>query len=680
MRSSLCLLTALAFAPALSAQTPPPTGNLMPVPASLSFTAARLRLDSGFTAGIVRYRDARLERAVTRAVARLEARIAQPLSRAYGYDTTATLVVDVAGMGHAIPDLNEDESYTLTVNGRHAALSANTVVGAIRGLETLLQLQSADSAGFYFQGADIEDAPRFKWRGLLVDVSRHFEPVSVIERTLDAMSVVKLNVLHWHLSDDQGIRVASHEFPRLQDLASDGKYYTQDQIREVVQYAADRGIRVMPEFDVPGHSNAWFVAYPWLASAPGPYQLFRSWGGPAYAMNPTKDSTYEFLNAFIGEMATLFPDRYWHVGGDEVNPRAWTSNPDIVQWMQAHGISTPAQLQTAFNKRLFAIVTAHGRIPVGWDEIFQPDLPKEAVIQSWRSSDALAAAAKQGYQGILSAPYYLDHIETAAFHYLADPLPANTTLTPAQQQLVLGGEACMWGEFVDTVTVESRIWPRMAAVAERFWSPASVRDVPDMYRRLESTSRELAEVGIPTPAEHAADMVRVMASGPDAEMLETLLQYVRPKGFGNYGTTHFTPHTRLVDAANPDPWKQWQMQQNAGRAASGDSAAATALRADFARMRGFSAALDAIVPRAPLAADGSAVAAVLGQMGAIGDQALDVLAGRRSATAGWRATSDSALRQAGRRTYGLLRTVGADAVQLLVDSAAKALPPSSGTP
>ncbi len=678
MRSSLALVTSLLVAPALPAQAPA-TGTLMPVPQSVSFTGQRLRLDSGFTVGIVRYRDGRLERAVTRAVARLEARIAQPLSRRYGYDSTATLTLDVAGMGYPIPDLDEDESYTLSVNDHHAVLAANTVVGAMHGLETLLQLQSADSAGFYLQGADIRDAPRFKWRGLLVDVSRHFEPVDVIKHTLDGMAVVKLNVLHWHLSDDQGIRVESRVFPALQDLASDGKFYTQDQIRDIVRYAADRGIRVMPEFDVPGHSNAWFVAYPWLASAPGPYQLFRGWGGPAYAMNPTRDSTYQFLDAFIDEMAGLFPDRYWHVGGDEVNARAWTSNPDIMAWMQAHDIPNTQALQTEFNRRLFKIVEAHGRIPVGWDEILQPDLPKEAVIQSWRSSDALAAAAKQGYQGILSAPYYLDHIETAAFHYLADPIPANTTLTPDEQKLVLGGEACMWGEFVDTVTVESRIWPRLAAIAERFWSPASVRDVPDMYRRLEITSQRLAEVGT-TQQDHTLDMVREMASGDDATQLDRFLQYVRPKGFGNYGTTQFTPHTRLVDAAVPDPFTNWHMTDRATRATAGDTAAAAALRTDFARMERFTATLAAMQPRVPLAADGAAVAAVLGRLGAVGNEALDVLAGRQTATAAWRAGADSLIGSAGRGTFGLLRPVGVAAVRVLVDSAAKTLPPSAGTP
>ncbi len=680
MSRSLALLTALLVAPPLAAQAPDhATGTLMPVPRSVSFTGQRLRLDSNFTVGIVHYRDARLERAVTRAVARLEARIAEPLSRTYRYDSTATLTLDVAGMGYAIPDLNEDESYTLAVDGHHAVLTAHTVVGAMHGLETLLQLQAADSAGFYFEGAAITDAPRFKWRGLLVDVSRHFESVREIEHILDGMAVVKLDVLHWHLSDDQGIRVASRVFPALQDLASDGKYYTQDQIREVVRYAADRGIRVMPEFDMPGHSDAWFVAFPWLASGPGPYQLFRGWGGPAYAMNPTRDSTYQFLDTFIDEMAGLFPDRYWHVGGDEVNSRAWTSNPDIMAWMKDHGIATTQALQTEFNRRLFAIVEAHGKIPVGWDEILQPDLPKEAVIQSWRSSDALAAAAREGYQGILSAPYYLDHIETAAYHYLADPVPANTTLSPQQQQLVLGGEACMWAEFVDSVTVGSRIWPRMAAIAERFWSPASVRDVPDMYRRLEATSRRLAEVGT-TDADHTIDMVRQMASGDDATALDLFLQYVRPKGFGNYGTNQFTPHTRLVDAAVPDPFTNWHMTDRATRAIAGDTAAAALLRGDFARMGGFAATLAGMQARVPLAADGGAVAVVLGHLGEVGNQALDILAGRDSATAAWRAGADSLVRSAGRGTFGLLRPVGVDAVRMLVDSASKTLPPLPGTP
>jgi hexosaminidase len=191
-------------------------------------------------------------------------------------------------------------------------------------------------------------------------------------------------------------------------------------------------------------------------------------------MDPTRESTYRFLDGFIGEVSRLFPDKYWHVGGDEVDPRQWKGSAAIQAYMKRHGIAGEVALHTAFNKRLFAIVQKHGKIPVGWDEIFQPDLPTSAVIQSWRSSTALAASARAGFGGILSAPYYIDHMKPASDFYLADPIPGNTDLTPEQQALVLGGEACMWSEYVVTETLASRIWPRLASIAERFCIAASM--------------------------------------------------------------------------------------------------------------------------------------------------------------------------------------------------------------
>ena len=366
MRATLQLLAVIVTPSVLGAQAPL-SHALMPVPASVTLSSAELRIDSSFTVAIVRHRDGRLERAIVRAITRLEGRVGFPISRHWTGDRRASLVVDVAGPGFSVPDLDEDESYQLDVSAEQAALTAATVVGAIRGLETFLQLQAADGNGWFIQGAEIRDAPRFHWRGLLLDVSRHFEPVEVIKRTLDGMAVVKLNVLHWHLSDDQGFRVESRTFPRLQQLGSDSLFYTQEEIRDIVAYATDRGIRVMPEFDMPGHSSAWFVGYPELASGPGPFEIARTWGTFAPTMDPTRESTYKFLDSFIGEIAALFPDHYWHVGGDEVEPRQWKENPAIQALMKRHDIPNEVGLHTAFNKRLFAIVQKHGKIPVGWD-------------------------------------------------------------------------------------------------------------------------------------------------------------------------------------------------------------------------------------------------------------------------------------------------------------------------
>jgi hexosaminidase len=467
------------------------------------------------------------------------------------------LAVHVTGPGEAVQGVGEDESYALTVGARQVQLEAPTVVGALRGLETFLQLVEGDASGWYVPLVTIHDSPRFTWRGLLIDVSRHWEPPAVIERNLDAMAAVKLNVLHWHLSDDQGFRVESKRYPRLQALGSDGQYYTQDQIRAIVAYARDRGIRVVPEFDMPGHATSWFVGYPEYASGPGPFTISRAFGVYDPVFDPTREETYRFIDGFIGEMAQLFPDAYWHVGGDENNGKQWGANSRIHAFMQRRGIADNAALEAYFNQRLLQILAKHGKRMVGWDEILQPDLPKSIVIQSWRGVASLADAARQGYSSILSSGYYLDGMATAADYYRVDPLPDSLALTPDQARLVLGGEACMWGEVITPETIDSRIWPRTAAIAERFWSPKTIQDPEDMYRRLAVVSDELEELGISTTS-HTARMLSRLVPGLDRRALEVLLGVASPTSLGMHRFAsqtlmQYLPLTTLSDAAVPDP-------------------------------------------------------------------------------------------------------------------------------
>ena len=673
MRPALLLIAAAVVVTPLTAQVPA-THTLMPVPQSVALSAAQLHVDTGFSVSTSRYSDPRLSRAIGRAIARLEMRAGLPLSRRIGTAASSSLVVDVAGPGFAVPDLAEDESYQLNVAATGATLTAATVVGAIRGLETFLQLQGSDPRGIFIQGATIRDTPRFRWRGLLLDVSRHFEPTDVIKRLLDGMAMVKLNVFHWHLSDDQGFRVESRVYPRLHQLGSDSMFYTQDQIREIVAYATDRGIRVMPEFDVPGHSSAWFVGYPELTVGAGPFAIARTWGTFEPTMDPTRESTYQFLDRFIGEIAGLFPDKYWHIGGDEVDPKQWKGNAAIQAYMKSHGLANEVALHTAFNARLFAIVQKHGKTPVGWDEIFQPNLPTSAIIQSWRGTAVLATSAKAGFRGILSAPYYIDHMKSAADFYLPDPIPANTDLTAEQQALVLGGEACMWSEYVVTETLASRIWPRLATIAERFWSPQSVVDIADMYRRLDVMSLRLSEMGL-RHEEHIARNVRRLA-GDSTDIFRTLLDYVRPKDFGGSGSNQFFPHTRLMDAAIPDPRASWDITGRARRAVSGDAAAATRLRNDLTRMGGVQARLVAVRDVIPAANDGIQVAGAMSTLSRVGLDALGFIGRRATADAAWSLYADSALAALATRRINqwTLVPTATDAVKILVD-AAKGLPP-----
>ena len=426
----------------------------------------------------------------------------------------------------------------------------------LRGLETFEQLVRADPQGFAVPALTIEDRPRFQWRGLMIDAGRHFMPVEVIRRNLDGMAAVKLNVLHWHLSDDQGFRVECKALPKLQEKASDGKFYTQDQVREIIDYAADRGIRVVPEFDLPGHSTALLAAYPELGALPGPYTIEREWGVFDPTLDPTNEEVYKFLDKLIGEMATLFPDPYFHVGGDEVSGKQWTASPAIAEFKRKHGLKSNDEVQLYFSKRLQPIVTGHGKIMVGWDEILQPDLPKDSVIQSWRGPHALAMAARQGYRVLLSNGYYVDLIWPAAQHYEVDPFEKEGAgMTAEERTRVLGGEAAMWSEYVGPETVDSRIWPRTAAIAERLWSPQSVKDTASMYARMELVSVDLETVGLLHRANYRPMLERI-AGGPDIDALRTLADVVEPVKNYKRGSlmkqTQQTPLNRLVDAARPE--------------------------------------------------------------------------------------------------------------------------------
>lgn len=666
----LPLLLALAVsAPAADSAIRP---ALMPWPRSVTWNAGALRLDSSFTVTVAGRSDPRLERALGRTLTRLGRRTGIAFSATIARGGSGTLVVRATAAGPAVPELSQDESYALTVTPTGAALDAPTTVGVIRGVETLLQLVAADSAGYFLPAVTITDAPRFRWRGLLLDVGRHFEPVEVVERTLDGMALAKLNVLHWHLSDDQGFRVESGRYPRLQQLGSDGLYYTQEQIRAVVDYAADRGIRVVPEFDMPGHSTSWFVGYPQYASGKGPYAIQRTWGVFDPAFDPTRESVYQFLDGFIGEMSGLFPDAFWHLGGDEVPGTEWNANPRIRAWMKLHHVKDDAALQAHFNQRLIAILARHHKQVVGWDEILHPDLPATAVIQSWRGTSYLGDAARDGHRGILSAPYYLDHIDPTSQLYQADPLPAAAGLSDAEAARVLGGEACMWSEYVGPETVESRIWPRMLAVAERFWSPASVTDVTDMYRRLDVVAVELGDLGINT-ADHTREMVTTMMNGrPGGRALERLLSVTEPGNFGQRADamtwTQQTPLVRLVDAAVPDPASRRTYSTLAARAIAGDSAARNELDRRFAELQELPGAVRAAALNAPLASDGIAAADMVAALAAVGARANSYLATGTPMPIATRDSALSVLRDAG-KPYGMLRIAITDAVQALVTAA-----------
>ncbi|MGR5943733.1 beta-N-acetylhexosaminidase [Enterobacter sp. C4G1] len=334
-----------------------------------------------------------------------------------------TIRIDIAKKVKPQPLPDSDESYTLKVDANGVNISANTRFGALRGMETLLQLIQNGPENTAIPWVTIEDAPRFPWRGLLLDSARHFIPLNDIKRQIDGMAAAKLNVLHWHLTDDQGWRFTSKRYPKLTQLASDGQFYTPDQMREIVRYATDRGIRVVPEIDMPGHASAIAVAYPELMSAPGPYEMERHWGVLKPVLDPTKKATYSFAEAMVSELAAIFPDPYLHIGGDEVDDTQWKENAAIQKFMRDNKLADSHALQAYFNRKLETLLEKHHRQMVGWDEIFHPDLPKSILIQSWQGQDALGQVADKGYKGILSTGFYLDQPQSTAYHYRNEIVP-----------------------------------------------------------------------------------------------------------------------------------------------------------------------------------------------------------------------------------------------------------------
>ena len=614
-----------------------PLPALMPMPASVSAGQGRLVIDSSFSVRIGPD-DQALREATERFISQVSRQTGIPIQAGQ----RATLIVDCRECASNYPTLEDDESYTLDVTPEGARLSAPSLAGVRHGMQTFLQLVAADAQSFFVPAAHIEDRPRFPWRGLMLDVSRHWMPLPVIRRNLDAMAAVKFNVFHWHLSDDQGFRVESKLFPKLQQLGSDGHFYTQDEIRAVIAYARDRGIRVIPEFDIPGHTTAWFVGYPELAAAAGPFQIERKWGIFEPTLDVSREEVYTFLDALVGEMAALFPDPYFHIGGDEVVDREWRESPAIQAFERKQGIQDSTELHAYFNRRVQQLLAKHGKKMIGWDEVLAPGLANDVVIQSWRGQKSLRDAALKGYRGILSFGYYLDHVRTAAFHYAVDPLGAEAKELDSQHaSLILGGEACMWTEYVTDETVDSRLWPRAAAIAERLWSPADVTGTDDMYRRMESISRWLDWTGIQhrsgyermlerLAGDHSAAPLRVLADSVEAVGIDTR-QEVR-----QYSS--FIPLNRLVDAARPESESVRELTEIAGEWLSdparhhGDI---EKLRAVFLEWQ---ANVDLLRPGIAdnfLLAEAAPVSENLSKTGTIGLRALQFLEARERPPADW---------------------------------------------
>jgi hexosaminidase len=418
------------------------------------------------------------------------------------------------------------EGYVLDVSGHSTRVSARHEAGLFYGAVTLWQLVGDASS---IPGVHIADAPRFPWRGLMLDSARHMQSVGEIKQLLDAMALHKLNTFHWHLTDDQGWRIEIRGYPKLTEVggcrvpagdagvdAHTGEprrycgYYTQAQIRDIVAYAAQRHITVVPEIDIPGHAQAAVAAYPSLGSVDGPTRVSAEWGVHPYLFNADED-TLTVLENVLSEVIALFPGEYVHLGGDEAVKQQWRNSPRVQARMRALGIDSEAGLQGYFVKRLGAFLHAHGRRLVGWDEILEADLPQDAVVMSWRGDAGAVDAARKGHDVVMSpsSELYFDYLQTSSPDeqpgrpatidlrkvYAFDPVPAE--LSAEASRHVLGLQANVWTEHMRTFArVEHALFPRIAAVAETGWSPGNRKDYAGFLARLPAQLERYRASGI----------------------------------------------------------------------------------------------------------------------------------------------------------------------------------------
>ena len=643
----------LGLAINLPAQSP----ALMPMPSDMKLNGGRYRLDDGFRIAVkADPKDDILYPALTRTYQSLNRRTGLYFhqQRITTADNRSDASFQVTVSKKVEPSVGANESYTLTITESGVSLNAMNTLGALHGLETLQQLLQSDSAGYYFPTVNIQDTPRFPWRGMMVDVARHFLPMDVMLRNIDAMAAVKMNVLHIHLSDDEGFRVESKTYPLLHQKGSNGEYFTQDQIREMFAYARARGIIIYPEFDLPGHCRSWFAGYPELASAPGPYvpgprflidpddkkplTIASILASPSPTIDPTKESTYKFLDGLFKEMAALFPAPYFHIGADENNGVAWKNNAAIVAWMEQKKLANTSALQAYFVSRCYAIVKKYGKTMIGWEELNSPDLPKDVIVHKWladgdggflKAHGTPAEIAAKGNKVLMSSSFYLDHFMPAYIHYNNPYLPKE--INPNY----LGGEAAQWTEVADRYNAELRIWPRAAAIAERLWSPVTVKDVDDMYSRLWRTSRYLDERGLQHLNQYETAL-RNLSRGANTALVRPVVEVLTPlRGVkkliakmtkSSVYSLPSSPNQQVSDILPVESEARYRFRKDVEvYLTTKDPAAEARMRQQLVSWRSASAAYGSAIAGNARLAEVASHATDLGQLSTIGLDALDRL-------------------------------------------------------
>lgn len=586
--SALALCLAALFSSGCARQTTAPAAAaspaLIPAPASIQEGEGRFRFDSStpLFAG-----SEKAQTVATQFVA-LAGRSGLTVVRADrpgdpARDSGIHFVIDPAAAPDAV------EGYVLDITSRGVRVAASDERGLFYGAVSLWQLLTSVAEPVVdLPALRIEDAPRFGWRGLMLDSSRHIQSVDEIKQLIDAMSLHKLNMFHWHLSDDQGWRVEIRKYPRLTEVGGcripageagidpvTGEprpycgFYTQAQIRDVVAYAAERHITVVPEFDMPGHVQAVVAAYPQYGSLGNQPPVSNEWGVHPYLFNVDED-TFGFIEDVLDEILALFPSTYIHIGGDEAVKDQWKASPRVQARMRELGIADEAALQSWFIKRLERYLDGKGRRLLGWDEILEGGLPPKATVMSWRGIEGGIAAATQGHD-VVMAPWdklYLDYLQTGSPNeepgrptqvtletvYTYEPVPAE--LDDAQSRHVLGVQANVWTEHMRTwPRVQHAIFPRIAALAESAWSPRARRDYPDFLARLPAQLHRYRALGIhyaPTPFEVLAEIAADRSAATARVSLSNPLGYpIRYTTDGSEPDATSPPYTGAIDIELP---------------------------------------------------------------------------------------------------------------------------------
>ncbi|KAB0803183.1 hypothetical protein PPYR_00153 [Photinus pyralis] len=400
-----------------------------------------------------------------------------------------------------IPTISMLEQYEIKIAENASVLAATSVWGILRGLETFSQLlYPAEGHALILNCTFISDFPRYSHRGVLIDTSRHFIPVQKLLKILDALAYNKLNVFHWHITDDQSFPYQSRDFPSLSEKGSylPTHVYSQSDVAMLIKYAAARGIRVVAEFDTPGHTRCWGNAFPQLLTECYSNGVPTGEYGP---MDPTKEFTYKFMKQFLSEVVDVFYDRALHLGGDEVDYDCWATNPDIKHFMEANNISSYKKLEGYYIKKLIDISEKLKMNAIVWEEVFTnvADIPENTIVHVWKEGwrNTIKEVTRRGFNTLLSSCWYLDHLYTGGdWIKFYNCEPTDFKGTEKQKKLVMGGEACMWAEVVNEYNLESRIWPRASATAEKLWSEEDADEIDSVKRRLEEHTCRMNKRGV----------------------------------------------------------------------------------------------------------------------------------------------------------------------------------------